>query len=159
VVGCVERPSPELVARWADVGVQLLGLDQVLERADIVSVHVPLQESTRGLIKSAELRRMKDGAVLIHMARGGVVDEEALLEALLSGHLGGAAVDVHVREGEGLRSPFADLPNVVLTPHLGSTTVDAQRQIGREILARMRTHMDLRDAHRSTQKGHAPAVT
>lgn len=134
VVGCVEHPSPHVATRLASAGVALTDLEDTLGRSDYVSVHVPLQESTRGLIGRHELGLMRSGAVLIHMARGGVVDEQALLEALNSGHLAGAAVDVHVREGDGLRSPLADLENVVLTPHLGSTTVDTQQAIGEEVL-------------------------
>ena len=140
VVGCVEHPSAAVAAAAGEIGVTLTDLHGVLEQADVVSVHVPLKDSTRSLLGPDELARMRRGAVLIHMARGGVVDEGALLDALRSGHLLGAGVDVHVREGEGLRSPFADLPNVVLTPHLGSTTVDAQRQIGQEILRIVRAH-------------------
>lgn len=134
VIGCVERPSPSVSARLAKGKVELLAFPDVLARADVVSIHVPLQESTRGLIGEKELAMMKTDAVLIHMARGGVVDEAALLDALLTKRLAGAGVDVHVREGEGLRSPLADLENVVLTPHLGSTTVDTQRAIGKEVL-------------------------
>ncbi len=134
VTGCVEFPSEELRREFAQQEVQLLELPEVLASADIVSIHVPLQASTRGLIGEAEIRRMKRGAVLIHLARGGVVDEGALRAALVDGHLGGAGVDVHVREGEGCLSPLVDLPNVVLTPHVGSTTVDTQREIGARIL-------------------------
>ncbi len=134
-VGCVAEPSPERAARFASEGIDLLPLDEVLERSDFLSIHVPLGPSTRGLIGPAELGRMKSGSFLVNIARGGVVDEAALREALLGpGGPAGAGLDVHVAEGEGRIPPLADLPNVILTPHIGATTVDAQREIGVEIL-------------------------
>jgi D-3-phosphoglycerate dehydrogenase len=78
---------------------------------------------------------MKDGSRLVNIARGGIVDEAALRDALAGeGPVRGAALDVHAAEGEGRISPLADLPNVVLTPHIGASTVDAQREIGLEIV-------------------------
>lgn len=134
VIGCVGHPSVELAATFKRRGMRLVDINEVLERSDVVTIHVPLKEDTVGLIGKEELALMKRGSVLLNLSRGGVVDEGALLNALKSGHLAGAGVDVHVREGDGERSPLADLPNVVLTPHLGSTTVDTQRQIGAEIV-------------------------
>jgi phosphoglycerate dehydrogenase-like enzyme len=82
------------------------------------------------------LSRMKTGAYLINLARGGVVDEQALYKELIAGgRLRGAALDVHETEGEGKISPLAALPNVILTPHIGAMTVDAQRDIGRRAVA------------------------
>ena len=79
------------------------------------------------MIGANELARLKPGAFVVNIARGGVVDETALLGALQpGGRVRGAALDVHVAEGEGRRSPLADLPNVVLTPHIGAQTIDAQ---------------------------------
>lgn len=157
VIGCVERPDATIAARFAAKDVELVGLSDVLRRSDLVSIHVPLKESTRPLIGSKELRLMKDGAILIHMARGGVVDEDALLQALSTGRLGGAGVDVHVREGEGMRSPFADLENVVLTPHLGSTTVDTQRAIGQEVLRIVAAFCSGSDAEADARGARIPA--
>jgi D-3-phosphoglycerate dehydrogenase / 2-oxoglutarate reductase len=135
-IGVVEHPSPDRAQRFAESGIQLVGLDQVLAESDFISLHVPLSDATRGMIGRAELARVKPGAFLVNIARGGVVDEAALLEVLgPDGPLRGAALDVHEREGEGLRSPLADLPNVVLTPHIGAQTIDAQEEIGREIVA------------------------
>jgi phosphoglycerate dehydrogenase-like enzyme len=99
-----------------------------------VSIHVPLKDSTRNLIGTEALSRMKPEAFLINMARGGIVDEEALYEALTEGRLRGAALDVHKEEGEGKISPLAGLPNVVLTPHMGAGTIDTQREIGDRVI-------------------------
>jgi phosphoglycerate dehydrogenase-like enzyme len=81
-----------------------------------------------------QLEQMKAGSLLVNMARGGVVDEAALYRALTSGHLAGAALDVHEREGEGTISPFAELDNVVLTPHIGAMALDSQRLIGARVV-------------------------
>jgi len=136
VVGCVDHPSPERTAKFAARDIELLTLEEVLEQSDFVSVHVPLGPDTRGLIGRAELARMKPRSFLVNIARGGVVDEAALLEALTNGERPtGAGLDVHVAEGEGKISPLAELPNVIVTPHIGATTVDAQREIGVEIVS------------------------
>ena len=135
-LGCVDRPTDERRASFAAQGIDLVDFDQVLTEGDFVSIHVPLGSATRNLFGAAELALMKPGAYLVNIARGGVVDEAALLEALVPrGHLRGAALDVHVAEGEGKVSPLADLPNVILTPHIGAQTIDAQEEIGREIVA------------------------
>jgi D-3-phosphoglycerate dehydrogenase len=138
-VGCVDQPTPERHATFAAMGIDLADLATVLAEGDFVTVHVPLGGPTRDLIGAAELARMKPGAYLVNIARGGVVDETALLDALgPGGRLRGAALDVHVAEGEGRISPLADLPNVILTPHIGAQTIDAQEEIGREIVAIIR---------------------
>ena len=134
-IGVVEHPSDERARRFERDGIRLASLDEILETGDFLSIHTPLNDGTRGLIGARELERVKPGAFLVNIARGGVVDEDALLAALGAGRLRGAALDVHVAEGEGKRSPLADLPNVILTPHIGAQTVDAQEEIGREILA------------------------
>jgi phosphoglycerate dehydrogenase-like enzyme len=134
VLGCVENGGPGQAERLAAHGIRRASLDEVLRRSDFVSIHVPLQDSTRLLIDDAALARMKRGAFLVNLARGGVVDEQALLRALASGQLAGAGVDVHEREGDGAISPLAGLENVVLTPHIGASTHDSQREIGEEIV-------------------------
>jgi D-3-phosphoglycerate dehydrogenase / 2-oxoglutarate reductase len=135
VIGCVEHPNDERRRAYADRGIELLAdCGAVLERADFVSVHVPLDDDTRTLIGAPELARMKPSAFLVNIARGGVVEEAALLGALREGRIAGAGLDVHENEGEGKISPFADLPNVILTPHIGAATVDAQREIGRIVV-------------------------
>ena len=104
---------------------QRAALDDLLSEADIVSIHVPLTLETRHLIGARELALMKPGAYLVNTARGPVVDEAALVEALASGHLGGAGLDVYEREPE-LASGLADVPNATLLPHLGSATVETR---------------------------------
>jgi D-3-phosphoglycerate dehydrogenase len=134
VIGCVEHPSPTVAARLREKGIRLTDCQEVVATADFVSIHVPLKDSTRNLIDADMLSRMKPGAFLTNLARGGVVDEEALYKALTEGQLRGAGLDVHKREGEGKISPLAKLPNVVLTPHIGASTIDTQRQIGRRVI-------------------------
>ena len=136
VIGCVENPSPERAIGYAHKGIRLTDLEEVVSTSDFVSVHVPLKESTYHLVNAALIARMKPGAVLLNLGRGGVVDEHALHNALNSGGpLGGAALDVHEVEKEGYFSPLIDCPNVILTPHIGATVIDTQRQIGRRLLA------------------------
>jgi D-3-phosphoglycerate dehydrogenase len=140
-IGCVEHYSTERAQQAADHGFELADMTTVLEQGDFVTIHVPLNDTTRGLISRAELARMKPGSFLVNAARGGVVDEHALLEALLDGtRLKGAALDVHQNEGEGKVSPLASLSNVVMTPHIGAGTVDAQREIGREVVRMIQSH-------------------
>lgn len=134
VMGCVEHPSPEREVQLHQEGIQLSGLEEMLSKADFVSLHVPLKDSTRNMIDAKALSLMKPSAFLVNLARGGVVDEDALYEALSEGRLRGAALDVHKREGEGKISPLAALRNIILTPHIGASTVDTQREIGEIIL-------------------------
>ena len=112
-------------------------LDALLARADIVTVHIPGGAATKGLLGREALARCRPGALLINCARGGVIDEAALAEALTSGHLGGAAIDVF--ETEPPRdSPLLGLPNVVLTPHLGASTHEAQTRVAIAIAEQVR---------------------
>jgi D-3-phosphoglycerate dehydrogenase len=115
-------------------------LEAVLEQSDFVTLHVPETPQTQGMIGAKQLSIMKKGACLLNLSRGTVVDLEALGAALKSGHLAGAAVDVYPEEPEGnldqgFSSPLQGLPNVVLTPHIGGSTVEAQEAIGREVAA------------------------
>jgi D-3-phosphoglycerate dehydrogenase len=129
-IGCIADPTPAMVQTLRDKGITVADFDTVLAAADFVSVHVPLSESTRNLINGRALSLMKEGSYLINLARGEVVDEAALHAALASGRLAGAALDVHEHEGDGQISPLAQLPNVLLTPHIGASTVETQQQIG-----------------------------
>lgn len=108
-------------------------LPGLLEAADIVSLHTPLTPHTRHMIDAAMLRRMKPGSYLINLARGPVVDEAALVEALQSGHLAGAGLDVFEQEPE-IHPELLQLPNVVLTPHLGGAATNA-REAARALAA------------------------
>lgn len=140
VIGCTESASPAVAQNLAARGIRLTDFDEVISTSDFVSVHVPLEDSTRNLLDAQTLRRMKRGAFLVNLARGGVVDEMALYELLVEGHLRGAGMDVHLREGEGHISPLAALPQVLLTPHIGASTVDTQREIGRRIVQLVHEH-------------------
>jgi D-3-phosphoglycerate dehydrogenase / 2-oxoglutarate reductase len=112
-------------------------LEDVLEQADFVTLHVPETPQTKNLIGPAELERMKPGACLLNASRGTVVVIDALADAIRRGHIGGAAVDVYPEEPEGnsdgFSSPLRGLPNVILTPHIGGSTEEAQEAIGREV--------------------------
>ncbi len=135
VIGCVDRPSPSRASELHSIGIELTDCANVLARADFVTLHVPLTQQTRHLIDANALATMRPGAFLVNIARGGVVDEAALFDDLVVGdHLAGAALDVHSQEGEGKVSPLHALPNVVLTPHIGASTFDSQRQIGEQIV-------------------------
>jgi len=129
-MGCIADSTPAIVRTLRDKGITVADFHTVLATADFVSVHVPLNDSTRNLINRKALSLMKKGSYLINLARGGVVDETALYAALATGRLSGAALDVHEREGQGQISPLAQLSNVVLTPHIGASTVETQQQIG-----------------------------
>jgi D-3-phosphoglycerate dehydrogenase len=134
-IGCVARPNDTVAQQLLGRGVRLVDFDEVLTTSDFLCLHTPLDESTRHLIGTEALARMKPGSLLVNVARGGVVDESALLEALTRGDtVAGAALDVHEVEGEGTRSRFADMDNVVLTPHIGAMAVDSQRLIGERIV-------------------------
>ncbi len=113
-------------------GVELVDFDALIERSDAITVHVPLTRATTGLIGTAAIARMKPGAVVLNVARGGIVDEAALAAALREGRLGGAAIDVFEHEPP-TGSPLLDAPNTVLTPHLGASTAEAQVAVAEEI--------------------------
>lgn len=126
-------------ARFAELGVERVpSLAALLERADVVTLHVPLTAETRGMIGAAELARMRPSAVLLNLARGEVVDEAALLDALKRGRLAGAALDVFAQEPLPPDHPLRRAPNVVLTPHLGASTAEAQRRVAVEVCRAVR---------------------
>ena len=110
-------------------GVRCANLDVVVTNADVLSLHVPLVESTRGLLGAARIASMKPGAVLINTARGGIVDELALASALKSGQLGGAAIDVFDTEPLPASPHFVGCPNLLLTPHIGGVTAEANERV------------------------------
>jgi len=127
--------SPEAAA---EIGAELTTLEAVLKAADVLSLHVPLTDKTRGMLGDAELALIKPTAVIINAARGGVLDEAALLERLKSGKIAGAALDVFDQEPLPADHPLRSLPNVVLTPHLGASTEEAQLNVAVEIAEAVR---------------------
>ena len=125
--------DPFVAAEQATLrGVELVTLESLLERSDAVTVHVPLTRATSALLDAKALARMKPGAFVLNVARGGIVDEAALADALRAGQLGGAGIDVFVDEPP-TGSPLLEAPNTVLTPHLGASTAEAQVAVAEEI--------------------------
>jgi (S)-sulfolactate dehydrogenase len=121
-----------------------VSLDGLLELADVVSLHVPLTESTRHLIGRNALETMKPGSVLINAARGGVVDEHALAAALKDGKIGGAALDVFETEPltAAAGAKFAGIPNLVLTPHIGGVTDESNVRVSELIAQKVLAHLE-----------------
>ncbi len=115
------------------LGLEPVELDLLLETADVVSLHVPLIESTRGIVGKDQIARMRSGAFLINCARGGLVDEKALLTALDEHRLAGAGLDVYSVEPVPADDPLPRHPNVVATPHLGASTVEAQANVATQV--------------------------
>ncbi|HEY2887792.1 MAG TPA: phosphoglycerate dehydrogenase, partial [Candidatus Limnocylindrales bacterium] len=136
-------------------GVELVTFDALLERSDAITVHVPLTRQTRGLIGAAEIARMKPGSFLLNVARGGILDEAAVADALRSGHLAGAGIDVFDHEPPA-GSPLLDAPNSVLTPHLGASTVEAQVLVAEEVAAQV---IDVLEGRPARYAVNAPLLT
>jgi D-3-phosphoglycerate dehydrogenase len=141
VLACVERRSPERKESFEKAGIELTSFERIMSEADFISVHIPLKSDTRNFVDKEKIGLMKKNAYLVNMARGGVVNESALYDALAEGRISGAALDVHQAEGEGKISPLAEFKNVILTPHIGASTFDSQKEIGRIILKTMDDYM------------------
>jgi len=124
VVYCDPVPRPEVER---ELGARRLEFDGVLSEADFISVHVILSPATRGLIGARAFGLMKPGAIFVNLSRGPVVDEAALIEALKSGRLGGAGLDVFEREPPDPANPLLSLPNVVVAPHVGGASTESRR--------------------------------
>jgi D-3-phosphoglycerate dehydrogenase len=124
-------------ARAAQLGVRLVGLDELLAEADFISVHLPKNAETTGLLSDRQLGQVKPGVRIINAARGGIVDEAALARALADGRVAGAALDVYATE-PCTDSPLFGLPNVVVTPHLGASTHEAQEKAGTQVARSVR---------------------
>ena len=129
--------SPE---RAMELGVEKVELDELLRRADFITLHTPLTDKTRNIIDAAALRKAKKGVRVINCARGGLVDERALAEAIRSGHVAGAAFDVFEVE-PAKESPLFGLPNVICTPHLGAATSEAQENVALQIAEQMSDYL------------------
>lgn len=119
-------------ARAAQIGIELVSLDELLARADLISVHLPKTPETKGIIGRENLAKTKPGVVIVNAARGGLVDEAALAEAIKSGHVRAAGLDVFETE-PCTDSPLFELPQVVVTPHLGASTSEAQDRAGTDV--------------------------
>jgi D-3-phosphoglycerate dehydrogenase len=114
-------------------GVELVDLESLLRRADFVTVHVPLTDQTRNLIDAERLELTKRGVRFLNVARGGVINEAALVEAVKAGHVAGAALDVFTAEPLPADSPLRACPEIVLTPHLGGSTIEAQEKVAADV--------------------------
>jgi len=130
--------APEQAHEW---DVELAPLNDVLSRADFLTVHTPLTEETRGLINREAFALMKHGVRVINCARGGLIDEEALHEAIISGKVAGAALDVFVTEPPASDHPLLALDEVVVTPHLGASTTEAQEGVAFTVAEQMRDYL------------------
>ncbi len=122
---------------YAGRGVRAVSLDGLIAASDVVSLHVPLVDSTRDLFDAARIGSMKPGAVLINTARGGIVDELALAAALRSGHLGGAAIDVFAEEPLPASKHFEACPNLLLTPHIAGVSTESNERVSLLIAERV----------------------
>ncbi|AKK08579.1 phosphoglycerate dehydrogenase [Corynebacterium testudinoris] len=119
-------------ARAAQLGVELVDLDELVSRADIITIHLPKTKETAGMFNAELLAKSKKGQIIINAARGGLVDEQALADAIKSGHIWGAGFDVYSTE-PCTDSPLFDLPQVIVTPHLGASTAEAQDRAGTDV--------------------------
>jgi D-3-phosphoglycerate dehydrogenase len=117
-----------------ELNVTLVDIDELLARSDFISLHTALTTETRSMINARAITRMKQGVRLVNCARGGLIDEAALVDALQSGHIAGAALDVFADEPLPADSPLRSLPDVVLTPHIAASTLEAQRDVGTQIV-------------------------
>ncbi|HEY3055548.1 MAG TPA: phosphoglycerate dehydrogenase [Thermoanaerobaculia bacterium] len=111
------------------VGAEQVTLDGLLKEADIITVHTPLSDETRGMLGRDEIAKMKDGVIVLNIARGGIYEEKALGEALNSGKVSGAAIDVYEEEPPGKEHPLVSAKNVILSPHIGANTIEAQDRV------------------------------
>ena len=126
--------------RAAKIGVEKVELDALLGRADFITLHVPLTDKTRNILSAEAIAKLKPGVRIVNCARGGLVDEAALAEALKSGHVAGAAFDVFAEE-PAVNSPLFNLPNVVVTPHLGASTTEAQENVALQVAEQMSDYL------------------
>jgi D-3-phosphoglycerate dehydrogenase len=113
-------------------GVTLADVDKIIETADVITVHVPLNKATRGIINADNIGKLKPGVMLVNVARGGVYDEAAVAQALTDGKIAGAAFDVYESEPPAADNPLLTAPNTILTPHLGALTAEAQLRVAEE---------------------------
>ena len=133
-------------------GAKGMGIDELIKVSDFISLHIPLTPETKDLFNKKSIAEMKDGAVVLNMSRGGIVNEQDMYEALCAGRIGGYAADVMENElaGSGLsgndefQSPLFSCDNFVISPHIGAQTVDASRDIGLHIIEKVKEVMNLK---------------
>lgn len=121
------------LARAKSMQVELTELDEIFQRADFITVHMPMTDETRNMINAEAFAKMKKGVRILNCARGGIVNEPDLVEAIKSGKVGGAALDVYEAEPLAKDSPLRGLPEIIMTPHLGASTEEAQENVGIEV--------------------------
>tara|TARA_B100000674_G_scaffold19400_1_gene13672 strand:+ start:143 stop:1717 length:1575 start_codon:yes stop_codon:yes gene_type:complete len=121
------------LSKARELQVELLELDELMERSDFITVHMPLTDQTRDMINAESIARMKDGVFLVNCARGGIINETDIVAAVQSGKVGGCALDVYETEPCPEDSPLRTEPNIVMTPHLGASTKEAQESVGIEV--------------------------
>lgn len=126
--------------RAKELGATKVDLDELLAKADFITLHVPLTDKTRNILSAENLSKTKKGVRIVNAARGGLIDEAALAELLKSGHVAGAALDVFAAE-PAMESPLFNLPNVVVTPHLGASTTEAQENVALQVAEQMSDYL------------------
>lgn len=129
--------SPE---RAIDLGVEKVELEELFTRSDFITLHTPLIDATRNIINAEALAKMKDGVRIVNCARGGLIDEAALKDALISGKVAGAALDVFLEE-PAINNPLFELPNVICTPHLGASTTEAQENVALQVAEQISAYL------------------
>jgi D-3-phosphoglycerate dehydrogenase len=149
--------DPLATSERADqAGAELVDLEKLLAESDVISVHVPLTDNTRSIIGREQLAKTRKGVRLINVARGGIIDEAALAQALASGHVGGAAVDVYTAEPIAPDNPLLSAPNIVLTPHLGASTEEAQINVASDVADQI---VDVLNGRAARYAVNAPVVS
>ena len=133
----IEKDDPV----WGEVNVQYREFSDLVRISDAITMHVPLNNDTKGLFDDYALQNMRKGAILINTSRGGIVDEDALVKYLKNGHLGGAMLDVFESEPLTESRPFAGLPNLILTPHIAGVTVESNRRVSCMIVDQVMEHL------------------
>ena len=133
----IEKDDPV----WGEFNVQYKEFSDLVRISDAVTMHVPLNDDTKGLFDDYTLQNMRKSAILINTSRGGIVDENALVKYLKNGHLGGAMLDVFESEPLTESRPFAGLPNLILTPHIAGVTVESNRRVSCMIVDKVMEHL------------------
>jgi D-3-phosphoglycerate dehydrogenase / 2-oxoglutarate reductase len=141
------------------LGVELVNLPELLKKSDYISLHIPKTKDTAKLIGTKEFAMMKDGVRIINVARGGVIDEAALVEAIKSGKVSGAAIDVYEQEPTPADNPLVGLPNVVTTPHLGASTEEAQSKVAVDVAEQIVDVLQGRPARSAVNMPSVPQET